>query len=109
MSSISYTDPHRVLSLCFTLIVLLCILPASHALTANDTLGAWRAASNETKAELAKTMVRRLGEGRISERQIKLLALQVFLCINETAGSGGLDDMRIAEVAAGCIALLGKQ
>lgn len=99
-----------LLSLCFTLIVhLMCILPASHALTANDNLGAWRATSNETKAELAKTMVRRLGEGRISERQIKLLALQVFLCINETAGNGGLDNMKIAEVAAGCIALLGKQ
>ena len=99
-----------LLSLCFALIVhLMCVLPASHALTANDNLGAWRAASNETKAELAKTMVRRLGEGRISEQQIKLLALQVFLCVNETAGNGGLDNMKIAEVAAACIALLGKQ
>ena len=97
------------LSLCFMLIVhLTCLLPAAHALTANDNLGAWRTASNETKAELAKTMVRRVGEGRISEQQIKLLALQVFLCINETAGDGGLDNMIIAEVAAGCIALLGK-
>lgn len=98
------------LSLCFMLIVhFTCLLPAAHALKANDNLGAWRAASNETKAEVAVTMVRKLGEGRVSERQIELLALQVFICINETAGNGGLDNMKIAEVAVACIALLGKQ
>lgn len=79
------------------------------SLSGSDNLGKWRKSPKEERLELSQIMIRKVGEGKISERQIIILSSSVYRCINETAGNGGLDNIGIGETATSCIVLLGNQ
>lgn len=70
----------------------------AHALSPSETLGGWRNASYSEKLDLAQMMADRLNKPGIS-------ASYLVNCINDTAGKGGLDYMKISETAAACAVL----
>ena len=69
------------------------------ALSANDNLGAWQRASESDRLKLCELMVRKMDLPRLTHISLKI-------CISETAGDDGLDQMKIAEIAATCAILI---
>ena len=75
------------------------IAAITFALSANDNLGAWRRASESDRLKLCELMARKMDLPR-------LVPISLKICISETAGDGGLDQMKIAEIAATCAILI---
>ena len=69
------------------------------ALSHSDNLGAWRIASYSDRIKLCEFMVSRLQEPNLT-------ASSLCRCITETAGDGGLDSIKISEIASACTVLL---
>lgn len=76
----------------------LALSTTAYALSSNDRLGVWRNASYSEKTSLAQAMADRLNKPGVS-------ASFLVRCIDETAGDGGLDFMKISETAAACAVL----
>lgn len=83
----------------FIAILSLTISSASYALSSEDNLGDWRAASQSDRSYLVKLMVDKINNPRIS-------APDLIACIDEVSGGGGLDYMKISEVTGACAVLL---
>lgn len=71
----------------------------SSALSADGNLGTWRRASESDRLKLCNLMVRKMGLPRLTPISLKS-------CISATAGDGGLDQMKIAGIAASCAILI---
>lgn len=83
-----------------TLIAIPFVLSSTaYALSGGNTLGDWRNASYAEKSNLAQAMSSRINKPGVTSSVL-------IACINETAGDGGLDQMKISEVAAACAILL---
>ena len=77
--------------------------PATNAselvtLSSEDNLNAWRKASERGRSELSARLATKVGLPMNASEPLKI-------CISETARDGGLDQLRISEVAAACIVL----
>jgi len=73
--------------------------PNALALSTTDTLGDWRKAEESEKIELSVHMAKILNKRQIT-------AFKLYECVTDTAGNGGLDQMKISEIAAACGILL---
>ena len=71
----------------------------AYALSGGNTLGDWRNASYAEKFSLAQAMSSKINKPGVTSSAL-------IACINETAGDGGVDQMKISEVAAACAVLL---
>lgn len=71
----------------------------AYALSGGNTLGDWRDASYSEKSSLAQAMASNINKSGVS-------ASGLVACINETPGDGGLDQMKISEVAAACAVMM---
>ncbi|MNC37140.1 hypothetical protein D3C75_856950 [compost metagenome] len=70
----------------------------AYALSGGNTLGDWRNASNAEKSSLAQAMSSKINKPGVTSSAL-------VACIDETAGDGGVDQMKISEVAAACAVL----
>ena len=74
------------------------------ALSDGDNLGAWRAASSNDRLELSMKIIQALNKnGSIPSAVEIMFGYSIFKCINEIAGDGVLDFMKISETAASCL------
>ena len=71
----------------------------AYALSGRNTLGEWRNASYSERLSLAQAMAFNINKSGVS-------ANDLAECIDETAGDGGLDQMKISEVAAACAVMM---
>lgn len=69
------------------------------ALSVNENLGSWRKASTSAKKSLCKKISRGVNESGVNTTNL-------YRCISETAGDGGLDHMKILDVATACALML---
>lgn len=88
----------RIVKITFVVIPFV-LSSTAYALSVFNTLGDWRDASYSEKYSLAQDMASRLNKPGVS-------ASGLAACINETAGDGGLDQMKISEVAAACSVIM---
>ncbi|WP_458374746.1 hypothetical protein [Pseudomonas laurylsulfatiphila] len=79
-------------------IIALSLSTTTYALSTIDTLGDWRNATLSEKLSLAKIIADKFSKPGVSESFL-------ITCIDETAGDGGLDQMKISETAAACATL----
>ncbi|MGF6222104.1 hypothetical protein [Pseudomonas sp. YL-218 TE3947] len=79
-------------------IIALALSTTTYALSTSDTLGDWRSATLSEKSSLAQMIADKLSRPGVSESFL-------IACIDETAGDGGLDQMKISETAAACATL----
>lgn len=78
--------------------IALVLSTTAYALSTSDTLGDWRSATLSEKSSLAQIIADSLNRSGVSESFL-------IACIDETAGDGGLDQMKISETAAACAIL----
>ncbi len=86
------------------------LLAASHsiafAVSPDENLDRWRAASGAAQSALARALVRHNTSG-LSGVEIRARAVTLDKCIDGVAGDGALDNLKIAEVAGTCATMLG--
>jgi hypothetical protein len=78
-----------------SLVILFSFSGPSFALSVHDRLGDWRKATSTERSSVASTIASRLNDNGISSNFI-------LSCLNDMAGDGGLDQMKISEAAAAC-------
>ena len=75
-------------------------MQSAFALSANQDLRAWRLASGAERAQLCVLMARRM------RPNANVRAADLCACMTTTAGDGGLDSLKISEIAALCAVLI---
>jgi hypothetical protein len=92
-----------------SLVVVLCVgfvATVGHAFSADENLGAWRRASTSDRQALYRAMLRRVTSG-LSESDPDARAGKLRGCIDDVAGDGGPDSLKISEIAGTCFAMSG--
>ncbi|HAU1183364.1 TPA: hypothetical protein JBI17_11555 [Legionella pneumophila] len=72
---------------------------AVYSLSASETLGVWRNTPSHIQESLCEAMIDKINDSGLTSNAL-------CNCISETAGNGGLDNLKIAEIAASCAILI---
>ncbi|HAT2008752.1 hypothetical protein ACV3VJ_08015 [Legionella pneumophila] len=72
---------------------------AVYSLSASETLGVWRNTPSHIQESLCEAMIEKINDPGLTSNAL-------CNCISETAGNGGLDNLKIAEIAASCAILI---
>ncbi|KTD48367.1 hypothetical protein Lrub_0718 [Legionella rubrilucens] len=72
---------------------------AVYSLSASENLGIWRNTPSPIQESLCEAMIDKINDPGLTSSAL-------CNCISETAGNGGLDNLKIAEIAASCAILI---
>lgn len=98
MSNAAWMEPMKLIITAIS-VAMLCSSQSALALSVNDNMGAWRRASESTKAQVCSLIMK-----KINMRSVR--ARDLCTCITATAGDRDLDNLKISEVAAMCAVLI---